>query len=234
MITLELTTLQGKTDVQIPSGWHEVSYEYYVERIQPFLGEDKDPIESNIMLVNSILGTQASEANVMEFGKIIEILLEWMEDIPEVTEFVLDGEVYNIPSLGKANGDPFMTVGDFENANDAMKFLQDSHLDHEESSNIGLIILCAIARGSKDLDDVEFARRLKAFQSLSMDVILSACFFFLRYTIIFEKVIQRFSIEQTKAKAQRMLPSITLDGLRLLSAAHNQVYLRSLHVQAQS
>lgn len=234
MINLEITTATGVKTVSIPSGWHEVSYQYYMDRIRPFIGDDLDPIESNIKLVNSLLETQATEANVMEFGKVIEILLDWMEEAPKVDEFQINDETFKIPVLGKANGEPFMSVGDFENCNDAMKFLQDSDLDDQDTANIGLIVLSAIARGNKELDDHEFSRRLKLFKDISMDVILSACFFFLQYILTFEKDTQHFLIKQIRTKVSNLLPDTTLDGLRLLSVAHNQVYLRSLHLKAQS
>ena len=63
----------------------------------------------------------------------------WMEEVPQVTSF---GTIvmYQLPVLGKAQaGDkPFMTVGDWENANDAMKFLQDSKFDQDNNAMLDL------------------------------------------------------------------------------------------------
>ena len=42
MFTLEITTLDGHNrPIELPSGWHEVSYTYYKERIAPLLLEKK-------------------------------------------------------------------------------------------------------------------------------------------------------------------------------------------------
>ena len=229
MFTLEITTLDGQQTVELPSGWHEVSYSYYKERIAPFTHTEEDVVKNNVRLVCSMLGINASEANVMEFSAILGNLMMWMEEIPQVTEFWHNDVMYQLPILGKAQaGDkPFMTVGDWENANDSMKFLQDSEYDQDNSADVGLVLLCALARGPEEVTDIEFARRLKEWQDINMDAILSASFFFLLFNHTFKKDIQHSLTELTK-KATRLLPNITLDGLRWLLGSHPQVYLQSL------
>ncbi len=179
MFTLEITTLDGQQTVELPSGWHEVSYTYYKERIAPFAQAEEDVVKNNVRLVCSMLGINASEANVMEFSAILGNLMMWMEEMPQVKEFWHNDVMYQLPVLGKAQaGDkPFMTVGDWENANDAMKFLQDSEYDQENSADVGLVLLAALARGPEEVTDIEFARRLKEWQDINMDAILSASFF---------------------------------------------------------
>ena len=165
----------------------------------------------------------------MEFSAILGNLLSWMEEVPEVTEFWHNDVMYQLPILGKAQaGDkPFMTVGDWENANDAMKFLQDSEFDQDNNADVGLVLLAALARGPEEVNDIEFARRLKEWQDINMGAILSATFFFLLFNHTFKKDIQHSLTELTK-KATRLLPNITLDGLRWLLGSHPQVYLQSL------
>ena len=229
MFTLDITTLDGQQTVKLPSGWHEVSYTYYKERIAPFAQAEEDVVNNNVRLVCSMLGINASQANIMEFSAILGNLMTWMEEVPQVTEFWHNDVMYQLPVLGKAQaGDkPFMTVGDWENANDAMKFLQDSEYDQENSADVGLVLLAALARGPEDVTDIEFARRLKDWQDINMDVILSASFFFLQFNHIFKTDTQPSLTELTK-KAILLLPSITLDGLRWLLDSHPQVYLQSL------
>ena len=229
MFTLEITTLDGQQTVELPSGWHEVSYSYYKERIAPFAHPEEDVVKNNVRLVCSMLGINASEANVMEFTAILGNLMMWMEEVPQVTEFWHNDVMYQLPILGKAQaGDkPFMTVGDWENANDAMKFLQDSEFDQDNNADVGLVLLAALARGPEEVTDIEFARRLKEWQDINMDAILSATFFFLLFNHTFKKDIQHSLTELTK-KATRLLPNITLDGLRWLLGSHPQVYLQSL------
>ena len=120
-----------------------------------------------------------------------------------------------------------MTVGDWENANDAMKFLQDSEFDQDNNADVGLVLLAALARGPEEVTDIEFTRRLKEWQDINMDAILSATFFFLLFNHTFRKDIQHSLTELTK-KATHLLPNITLDGLRWLLGSHPQVYLQSL------
>jgi len=229
MFTLEITTLDGQQTVELPSGWHEVSYTYYKERIAPFAQAEEDVVKNNVKLVCSMLGINASEANVMEFSAILGNLMVWMEEMPQVKEFWHNDVMYQLPVLGKAQaGDkPFMTVGDWENANDAMKFLQDSEYDQENSADVGLVLLAALARGPEEVTDIEFARRLKDWKDINMDAILSASFFFLLFNHTFKKDIQHSLTELTK-RANLLLPSITLDGLRWLLGSHPQVYLQSL------
>lgn len=229
MFTLEITTLDGQQTVELPSGWHEVSYTYYNERIAPFAQAEEDVVKNNVRLVCSMLGINANEANVMEFSAILSNLLTWMEELPQVTEFWHNDVMYQLPVLGKAQaGDkPFMTVGDWENANDAIKFLQDSEFDQDNNADVGLVLLAALARGPEDVTDIEFARRLKKWQDINMDAILSASFFFLLFSHTFEKDTLPSLTELTK-KATRLLPSITLDGLQWLQDSHPQVYLQSL------
>jgi hypothetical protein len=176
-----------------------------------------------------MLGINASEANVMEFSAILGNLMMWMEEIPQVTEFWHNDVMYQLPILGKAQaGDkPFMSVGDWENANDAMKFLQDSEYDPNNSADVGLVLLAALARGPEEVTDIEFARRLKEWQDINMDAILSASFFFLLFNHTFKNNTLPSLTELTK-KATRLLPSINLDGLRWLLGLHPQVYLQSL------
>ena len=235
MFTLEITTLDGQQTVELPSGWHEVSYTYYKERIAPFAQQEEDVVKNNVRLVCSMLGINASEANVMEFSAILGNLMMWMEEVPQVTEFWHNDVMYQLPVLGKAQaGDkPFMTVGDWENANDAMKFLQDSEFDQDNNADVGLVLLAALARGPEEVTDIEFARRLKEWQDINMDAILSATFFFLLFNHTFKKDIQHSLTELTK-KATRLLPNITLDGLRYLLGYAPQVYLQSLLRKAQS
>ncbi len=229
MFTLDVTTINGIQSVEIPSGWHEVSYAYYKDRIAPFAHPEEDVVKNNVRLVCSIIGIEASEANIMEFSAILGNLLSWMEEVPEVTEFWHNDVMYQLPILGKAQaGDkPFMTVGDWENANDAMKFLQDSEFDQDNNADVGLVLLAALARGPEEVNDIEFARRLKEWQDINMGAILSATFFFLLFNHTFKKDIQHSLTELTK-KATRLLPNITLDGLRWLLGSHPQVYLQSL------
>ena len=229
MFTLEITTLDGQQTVELPSGWHEVSYTYYKERIAPYAQADEDVVKNNVQLVCSMLGIDASQANIMEFSTILGNLMTWMEELPQVKEFWHNDIMYQLPILGKAQaGDkPFMSVGDWENANDAMKFLQDSKYDQEDNADVGLVLLSALARGPKEVTDIEFARRLKEWQDINMDVILSASFFFLLFSRTFEKDTLPSLTGLTK-KATRLLPSITLDGLRWLHELHPQVYLQSL------
>ena len=229
MFTLEITTLDGQQTVELPSGWHEVSYTYYKERIAPYAQQEEDVVKNNVRLVCSMLGINASEANVMEFSAILGNLMTWMEELPQVTEFWHNDVMYQLPVLGKAQaGDkPFMTVGDWENANDAMKFLQDSEFDQDNNADVGLVLLAALARGPEEVTDIEFARRLKEWQDINMDAILSATFFFLLFNHTFEKDTQHSLIELTK-KANPLLPNITLDGLRWLHDSQPQVYLQSL------
>ncbi len=229
MFTLEITTLDGQQTVELPSGWHEVSYTYYKERIAPFAQPEEDVVKNNVKLVCSMLNINASQANVMEFSAILSNLLTWMEELPQVTEFWHNDVMYQLPILGKAQaGDkPFMTVGDWENANDAIKFLQDSEYDQENNADVGLVLLAALARGPEEVTDIEFARRLKEWQDVNMDAILSATFFFLLFNHTFEKDTQHSLTELTK-KVTPLLPSITLDGLRWLQDLHPQVYLQSL------
>jgi len=229
MFTLDITTLDGQQTVKLPSGWHEVSYTYYKERIAPFAQAEEDVVNNNVRLVCSMLGINASQANIMEFSAILGNLMTWMEEVPQVTEFWHNDVMYQLPVLGKAQaGDkPFMTVGDWENANDAMKFLQDSEYDQENSADVGLVLLAALARGPEDVTDIEFARRLKEWQDINMDVILSASFFFLQFNHIFKTDTLHSLTELTK-KAILLLPNITLDGLRWLLDSHPQVYLQSL------
>ena len=229
MFTLEITTLDGQQTVELPSGWHEVSYTYFKERIAPYAQADEDIVKNNVQLVCSMLGINASEANVMEFSAILGNLMMWMEEIPQVTEFWHNDVMYQLPILGKAQaGDkPFMTVGDWENANDAMKFLQDSEYDQNNSADVGLVLLAALSRGPEEVTDIEFARRLKEWQDINMDAILSASFFFLLFNHTFKKDTLPSLTELTK-RATRLLPSISLDGLRWLLGLHPQVYLQSL------
>ena len=229
MFTLEITTLDGQQTVELPSGWHEVSYTYYKERIAPYAQPDDDVVKNNVRLVCSMLGIEASEANVMEFSAILGNLMMWMEEIPQVTEFWHNDVMYQLPILGKAQaGDkPFMSVGDWENANDAMKFLQDSEFDSNNSADVGLVLLAALARGPEEVTDIEFARRLKEWQDINMDAILSASFFFLLFNHTFKNNTLPSLTELTK-RATRLLPSISLDGLRWLLGLHPQVYLQSL------
>ena len=229
MFTLEITTLDGQQTVELPSGWHEVSYSYYKERIAPFAHTEEDVVKNNVRLVCSMLGINASEANVMEFAAILGNLMTWMEELPQVTEFWHNDVMYQLPVLGKAQaGDkPFMTVGDWENANDAMKFLQDSEYDQDNNADVGLVLLSALARGPEEVTDIEFARRLKEWKDINMDAILSASFFFLLFNHTFEKDTLPSLTELTK-KATRLLPNITLDGLRWLHGSQPQVYLQSL------
>ena len=56
MFTLEITTLDGQQTVELPSGWHEVSYSYYKERIAPFAHTEEDVVKNNVRLVCSMLG----------------------------------------------------------------------------------------------------------------------------------------------------------------------------------
>ena len=200
MFTLEITTLDGQQTVELPSGWHEVSYTYYKERIAPFAQPEEDVVKNNVRLVCSMLGINASEANVMEFSAILGNLMMWMEELPQVTEFWHNDVMYQLPVLGKAQaGDkPFMTVGDWENANDAMKFLQDSEFDQDNNADVGLVLLAALARGPEEVTDIEFARRLKEWQDINMDAILSATFFFLLFNHTFKKDIQHSLTELTK------------------------------------
>ena len=229
MFTLEITTLDGQQTVELPSGWHEVSYTYYKERIAPFAQAEEDVVKNNVKLVCSMLGINASEANVMEFSAILGNLMTWMEEMPQVKEFWHNDIMYQLPILGKAQaGDkPFMTVGDWENANDAMKFLQDSDYDQDDNADVGLVLLAALARGPEEVTDIEFARRLKEWKDINMDAILSATFFFLLFNHTFEKDTLPSLTELTK-KATRLLPSINLDGLRWLHELQPQVYLQSL------
>ncbi len=229
MFTLDITTLDGQQTVELPSGWHEVSYTYYKERIAPFAQAEEDVVKNNVKLVCSMLDINASEANVMEFSAILSNLLTWMEELPQVTEFWHNDVMYQLPVLGKAQaGDkPFMTVGDWENANDAMKFLQDSEYDQDNNADVGLVLLAALARGPEEVTDIEFARRLKEWQDINMDAILSASFFFLLFNHTLEKDTLPFLTELTK-KATLLLPSISLDGLRWLHELQPQVYLQSL------
>jgi len=229
MFTLEITTLDGQQTVELPSGWHEVSYTYFKERIAPYAQADEDIVKNNVQLVCSMLGINASEANVMEFSAILGNLMMWMEEIPQVTEFWHNDVMYQLPILGKAQaGDkPFMTVGDWENANDAMKFLQDSEYDQNNSADVGLVLLAALARGPEEVTDIEFARRLKEWQDINMDAILSASFFFLLFNHTFKSNTLPSLTGLTK-RATRLLPSISLDGLRWLLGLHPQVYLQSL------
>ena len=229
MFTLEITTLDGQQTVELPSGWYEVSYTYYKERIAPYAQPDDDVVKNNVRLVCSMLGIEASEANVMEFSAILGNLMMWMEEIPQVTEFWHNDVMYQLPILGKAQaGDkPFMSVGDWENANDAMKFLQDSDFDQNNSADVGLVLLASLARGPEEVTDIEFARRLKEWQDINMDAILSASFFFLLFNHTFKNNTLPSLTELTK-KATRLLPSISLDGLRWLLGLHPQVYLQSL------
>jgi hypothetical protein len=229
MFTLDITTLDGQQTVELPSGWHEVSYTYYKERIAPFAQQEEDVVKTNVQLVCSMLGINASKANVMEFSAILGNLMTWMEQVPQVTEFYHNDIMYQLPILGKAQaGDkPFMTVGDWENANDAMKFLQDSEYDQDNNADVGLVLLSALARGPEEVTDIEFARRLKEWQDVNMDAILSATFFFLLFNHTFEKDTLPSLTELTK-KATRLLPSISLDGLRWLHELQPQVYLQSL------
>lgn len=236
MFTLEITTLDGQQTVELPSGWHEVSYAYYKERIAPFAQADEENIvNNNVRLVCSMLGINANEANIMEFSAILGNLMMWMEEMPEVKEFWHNDVMYEIPMLGKAQaGDkPFMTVGDWENANDAMKFLQDSEYDSNSNADVGLLLLAAFARGPVEVNDVEFARRLNEWKDVNMDAILSASFFFLLFSHTFKKDILPSLTELTK-KATRLLPNITLDGLRYLLGYAPQVYLQSLLRKVQS
>ena len=229
MFTLDITTLDGQQTVELPSGWHEVSYTYFKQRIAPFAQAEEDVVNNNVRLVCSMLGINASQANIMEFSAILGNLMTWMEEVPQVTEFWHNDVMYQLPVLGKAQaGDkPFMTVGDWENANDAMKFLQDSEFDQNNNADVGLVLLAALARGPEEVTDVEFARRLKEWQDINMDAILSASFFFLLFNHTFKKDTLPFLTELTK-KANRLLLNITLDGLRWLLDSHPQVYLQSL------
>lgn len=229
MFNLEITTLDGTQSVALPSGWHEVSYTYYNERIAPFAVQSEDVVHNNVRLVCSMLGVDASRANIMEFATILGNLLGWMEEVPEVTQFTVDNIPYNLPVLGKAQaGDkPFMTVGDWENANDAVKFLQDSDYDQDNGADVGLVLLAALARGPQEVNDIEFARRLKEWQHVNMDIILSASFFFLLFSHTFVTDTLPSLTELTK-QATQLLPDITLDGLRWLQDWRQQVYLQSL------
>jgi hypothetical protein len=230
MFTLEITTLDGQQTVELPSGWHEVSYSYYKDRIAPYAqGDEENIVKNNVRLVCSMLGINANEANIMEFSAILGNLMMWMEEMPKVNEFWHNDVMYEIPMLGKAQaGDkPFMTVGDWENANDAMKLLQDSEYDSNSNADVGLLLLAAFARGPVEVNDVEFARRLNEWKDVNMDAILSASFFFLLFSHTFKKDILPSLTELTK-KATRLLPNITLDGLRWLLGLHPQVYLQSL------
>ncbi len=188
MFTLEITTLDGQQTVELPSGWHEVSYSYYKERIAPFAHTEEDVVKNNVRLVCSMLGINASEANVMEFSAILGNLMTWMEELPQVTEFWHNDVMYQLPVLGKAQaGDkPFMTVGDWENANDSMKFLQDSEYDQDNNADVGLVLLSALARGPEEVTDIEFARRLRNGKtSIWMQYSLPP--FFLLFNHTFEK-----------------------------------------------
>lgn len=234
MFTLDITTLDGVQTVNVPSGWHDVTYTYYNERIAPFAQETDDLVANNVKLICSILQVDASTANVMEFAHILGNLLDWLETLPQVDQFKHKGKYYKLPVLGKAQaGDkPFMTVGDFENANDALKFLQNSKYDTTNNAHVGLILLSALAQGDTPLNDIEFARRLNDWQDVTMDVLLSASFFFLKFKTTFDKITPLFLIEQTK-QARKTLPNINLGGLRQFYKLQPLEFLESLKKRVQ-
>lgn len=234
MFDLEITTLDGVQNVQLPSGWHEVSYTYYKERIAPYANPEDDVVKNNVHLVCSMLDVKATQANIMEFSSILGNLLEWMEQVPEVSEFTHNGQTYTLPILGKAQaGDkPFMTVGDWENANDAMRFLNESEYDDNDASDVGLILLAALAQGDQELNDIEFARRLDEWKDVSMDAMLYASFFFLQFKDTFKITIPRSLTKQTK-RLEKINKNISLDGLRWFLKLQPLVYLESLKKMAQ-
>ena len=101
MFTLEITTLDGQQTVELPSGWHEVSYTYYKERIAPYAQADEDVVKNNVQLVCSMLGIDASQANIMEFSTILGNLMTWMEELPQVTEFWHNDIMYQFLYLAR-------------------------------------------------------------------------------------------------------------------------------------
>ena len=234
MFNLEITALDGVQSVKLPAGWHEIDYKYYLKHIAPFSDNEEDVVANNVNMICSMIGIKASEVNVMEFATIFGNLLQWIEEVPNVSEFEHKGVRYQIPVLGKAQaGDkPFMSVADWQTANDAMKFLQQSDLNEDSAADVGLVLLCALARGPKEVDDVEFARRLKDWQSVSMDVLLSASFFFLMFMTTYEQDIPSF-LTELKRRNQK-LQSMSLDGIRYFYELLPQVFLQSLHMRAQS
>lgn len=228
---LTITTLDGERDVVIPSGWNEVSYSYYKEKIEPYVKpSDQGAVANNVRLICSILDVEADQANIMEFAGMLEKLLNWMEEIPRVPEFWHKDVMYSLPVLGKAqaNGKPFFSVADWENTNDALTFLKSSEQYSDESSaDVGLIILCALANGPTELDDIEFGRRLNEWKDITMDVILGASFFFLQFTTTYEMA-THLSLTALTKKVTQAFPNITLGGLRSLLKLRHKVYLQNL------
>lgn len=229
MYTVDITTSDGKKTMEIPAGWDDISYEYYKEKIEPFASNEGNIMKNNVRLVCSMLDIETSQANIMEFSAILEGLLSWLEEVPEIKSFIYQGQEYTLPVLGKsqAGEQPFLSVADWENANDALQFLEASEFSKDSTADQSLVLLCALARGKNEVNDVEFARRLTEWQDLKMDVLLSASFFFLQFTHIFETDTLPFLTAHLKRVHNTHL-NISLDGLRLLRELQPQAYLQNL------
>lgn len=220
MYSLSIDQGHGFKEVQLPSGWHEVSFQYYKDKIEPYYGEELsvNPVTA-INLFCSMLDIDKENTSIWDYGHLISKLVTWMSEIPETYEFELKGKKYKIPALGKQSKDshtrPYLTVADWETVNDAIEFLnQHDILDSEKTSDMGLIVLCALARGDEPLNDEVFAQRLEDFKECSMDVILNSCFFLLR-SMSLSEIISQLSFKNQTALKRVNLKNFTLDGLSI-------------------
>lgn len=222
MYSIEIQEGDSKRVVDIPQGWHEVSYSYYKENMLPYANET-----NAFRMFIGMLGIDKDSTDIWDYAAMVEPLLEWIEEIPEVSSFKCDGKEYKIPVLGKSKGKaddrPFLSVGDWESANDAVVFLDRTDaLDKEDNIDAGLVILCAIARheGEK-LDDDVFADRLEKFKNVPVDALMSAAFFLPIFMNLYENISQP-SMRIVRQVKQLKRLNFSLDGLRTFCKLQQQ------------
>jgi len=224
--------------VEIPSGWHDVSYTYFKENLEPHMDDSvvDDPVKMYGIFLK-MLDLDPETTGVWDYMLMMSKLMEWMQEIPEQYEFEIDGIEYKIPSLGKSGmnktGRPFLSVADWESTNDAMEFLnRHGELDSDKTSDIGLVILAALARGPKELDDDVFAYRLDAFKQCSMDVIMSAAFF-LQSAMNLSEIILPHSSKIRAMLKRANLRNFNLDGLYIYCKSRHREHSQSMATAAR-
>jgi len=196
MQTLYLRTPEGKVKCQVPTGWDEITYADFTERIAPHLKDDPTPAD-NLALLSSLTGVEiAPTTDMATIAPAFSILLSWMQEAPEpygdehVSQprtFTVKGETFTIPVLGvrpaprpwwafwrKRTTHPYITAADWETVDDAMRTMGE-----QTDAEVGVRALAALARNGTPVTDQEYVRRMELFRDVDMDVIRHAAFFLL-------------------------------------------------------
>ena len=230
MYKIEVTDALGSRVVEVPASWDDISYEYYKERIEPHLDIEAPELKRNLAIITSMLGLDVDQIDITDYAPLLAKLLEWLPEMPQEYTFTLNDEEYKIPILGKSQQTekrPFLSVGDWEAANDAMELLsRQEDLDKKSTADSGLYLLAAIARGPRPLDDKEFADRLALFKSAPMSVIMTASGFFLQYTKLSAVHLRPFSIKQKIAILKANRVNLILAGFSTLLKLPKREYSR--------